>query len=183
MESKRTKFSPNSIEQAEKEIIDRLIGNEDRYAVPSDFRGRVQTTWDSLVAAFPAPIAYTVPLRVGQTGLNRASFDCFLPPSFNCSCYKCTTIMYPEVEMYHRIMDDKDLEESAESPTLVNVAQYPHDMDRGIYPVLDCILNVAHFYADYVYVPGTATLDLTPSTPTFSRVLCVTSPMEDDRRR
>ena len=77
METKRTKFSPNSIEQVEKQTIDRLLGNEDRYAVPADFRGRVQTNWDNLVSAFPAPIEYTVSLRLRQTGLNKATFDCF----------------------------------------------------------------------------------------------------------
>ena len=85
--------------------------------------------------------------------------------------------------MYHRIMDGQDLEQPSESPTFVESAQYPHDMDKGIYPVLDCILNVAHFYTDFVFVPGAAAFDMCPSTLTFSRILCVTSPIPDDRRR
>ena len=35
---------------------------------------------------------------------------------------------------------------------------------------LSCVVHAAHFYTDYVYVPGVATYNEVPSTPTFSRV-------------
>ena len=56
MDQKRTKFSPSNIDEIEKTVIARLVGlrDENRYAVPEEFRGRIQTTWDTLVEAMPA---------------------------------------------------------------------------------------------------------------------------------
>ena len=81
MKNKRMKFSPNSIAEVEKQTIDRLVGTEDRYTIPAEFKGRVQTTWDTLVSAFLAPINYTRPSCTRQIGLNIPVFDCFLSPS------------------------------------------------------------------------------------------------------
>ena len=61
--------------------------------------------------------------------------------------------------------------------------EYPHDMERGIYPVLDCILNVAHFYSDHICVPHIASYDEYPETPSFSRIMFVTTESPDYRRR
>ena len=51
MDNKRTKFSPDSIDEIERQTIARLISNENRYEVPSTFKGRAQTNWDALVLA------------------------------------------------------------------------------------------------------------------------------------
>ena len=40
-----------------------------------------------------------------------------------------------------------------EQPNVVEDFQDLHDMDRSIYPVIDCVLNVAHFYTDFVLFP------------------------------
>ena len=63
------------------------------------------------------------------------------------------TSLQPEVENYHAVMEKQELEASVEKLNVVRRSEYPHDMDRGIYPVLDCILNVAHFYSGHIYVP------------------------------
>ena len=80
-------------------------------------------------------------------------------------------------------MEKQELDRSVEKPTDVRRSEYSHDMERGIYPVLDCILIVAHFYSDYIYVPGVATYDECPETPSFSRVMFVTIDSPDYRRR
>ena len=185
MDNKRVKFSPSTFAEIERRTVDRLVGTENRYEVPTEFQGRRQTTWDTLVAAFPVPVNVTIPSRIKQVGTTTPLYDCFLPPSFDCICYKCTTIMYPQVEYYHSIMEIQELQEPSVTPNVVEKAKFPHDMDRGIDPVLDCIVNVAHFYTDFVYVPGVSTVDECPATPTFSRVMFVTSdsPDIDARRR
>ena len=43
-------------------------------------------------------------------------------------------MMKPEVEYFHAIMDIQCIEGSDEKPNLVENVQFPHDMDRGIYP-------------------------------------------------
>ena len=75
--------------------------------------------------------------------------------------------MKPEVEYFHAIMDIQDIEGSDEKPNLVENLQYPHGMARGIYPVLDCVLNVAHFYTKYVFVPGVAAYKWCPKLQRF----------------
>ena len=182
-DNKRIKFSPSSIEEVERQTIARLVGPVDRYAVPNEFRGRTQTVWDTLVEAFPAPVLYAAPASVIQTGSNRPIYDCFLPPSHICICYKCVTVMRPEVEYFHAIMEIQDIEGSAEKANIVEHLPYPHDMDRGINPVLDCVINVAHFYTDYVFVPGVAAYEECPKTPTFSRIQFVSFESPCKRRR
>ena len=88
-----------------------------------------------------------------------------------------------KVEYFHAIMEIQDIEGSDEKPNIVENLQYPHDMDRGIYPVLDCVLNVAHFYMDSVFVPGVGAYKECPKTPTFSRILFVCSEVPCTRRR
>ena len=183
MDSKRMKFSPQSIDEIEKQTIARLMNNDNRYEVPPAFQGRVQTNWDALVLACPAPITYTKPSLATRARLVSARYDCFLPPSFACNCYKCLTTLQPEVENYHAVMEKQELEGSIEKVNVVPRSEYQADMDRGIYPVLDCIINVAHFYSDYIYVPGVATFDQCPETPSFSRVMFVTAESPDYRRR
>ena len=51
MDNKRTKFSPGSLAEIERQTIDRLVGNENRYELPAAFSGRVQSNWDALVQA------------------------------------------------------------------------------------------------------------------------------------
>ena len=72
-----------------------------------------------------------------------------------------------EVENYHSVMEKQDLEGLVDKVNAVERKEYPHDMDRGIYPVLDCIFNVAHFYTNHIYVPRVAAYDECPGTPTF----------------
>ena len=83
--------------------------------------------------------------------------------------------MKPKVEYFHAILEIQDNEGSAEKLKIVENLQYAHDMDRGVYPVLDYILNVAHFYIDYVFVPSIAAYKECPKTPTFARFLFVSS--------
>ena len=77
MDNKRTKFSPDSIDEIERQTIARLIGNKNRYEVPSTFKGRAQTNWDALVLACPAPITYTLPSLATRARLGGARYDCF----------------------------------------------------------------------------------------------------------
>ena len=60
------------------------------------------------------------------------------------------------------IMEMQYVDGQHKHPTGVEVFQDPHDMDRSIYPVIDCVLNVAHFYTDFVFVPGVAAFDECP---------------------
>ena len=52
MDNKKTRFSPSSIDEVERDTITRLIGTENRYDVPEHFKGRTQTLWDSLAQLF-----------------------------------------------------------------------------------------------------------------------------------
>ena len=83
MENKRAKLSQSNIEQPEEQTITRLIGNNNRYEVPVEFRGRQNTVREDLHAQFPAPPH--VQEYVQRMGLARPRFDCFLPPSYNAS--------------------------------------------------------------------------------------------------
>ena len=104
MDNKRTKFSPDSIDEIEQQTIARLKGNENRYEVSSTFKGRAQTNWDALVLACPAPITHTLLSLGTRTRLAGARYDCFLAPSWTCNFYKCMTLLQPEVENYHAVM-------------------------------------------------------------------------------
>ena len=162
MEQKRTKFSPSNT------VIARFVGLQDEnwYSVPEEFRGRIQTTWDTLVEAMPANL--NLPTLKQTVNSFRAIYDCFLPPFQNCVCYKCLVATAPDVSYYHEIM--ADIEGSDEKSPLPNVFPDENarlDTDESF---LSCVVHAAHFYTDYVYVPGVATYDEVPPTPTFSRV-------------
>ena len=176
MDQKRTKFSPSNIDELEKTVIARLVGlrDENRYSVPDEFRGRIQTTWDTLVEAFPMPAHLNIPTlkqTLKQTVNScKPIYDCFLPPSYNCICYKCLVATAPDVSYFHEIMEQADIEGSDEKSPLLNIVP---DEDARLDTndsFLSCVVHAAHFYTDYVYVPGVATYNEVPSTPTFSRV-------------
>ena len=86
------------------------MNKENRYEVPTAFKGRVQTNWDALVLACPAPITYTLPSLATRVRLGGARYDCFLTPSLACNCYKCLTTLQPEIESYHVVMEKQELD-------------------------------------------------------------------------
>ena len=155
MDSKRTKFSLSSIDEAERTLMTRLTGSVDRYVVPEEFRGRTLTTWDHLAIACPPPGETTVQSYTQRWGFNRPVYDCFLPPNYSCICFKCQTLATVDIPYFHEIMDRAAIE------------------------------HVAHFYTDYVFVPGYSTFDEPPSTPTFSKIkfLAPDSDNEELRRK
>ena len=55
MKKKRVKLTSSNIESIEQQTYDRLLGTDNRYAVPEEFRGRRQTAWDDLQQQFPLP--------------------------------------------------------------------------------------------------------------------------------
>ena len=80
MDQKRTKFSPSTINDLEQAVVNQLVGLREgnRYSVPEEYRGRAQTTWDSLVKAFPAP----------------ASISCHLFVNASMQSGQCTTVFF-----------------------------------------------------------------------------------------
>ena len=112
MDNKKTKFSPSSIDEVERNTITRLIGTENRYYVPEHFKGRTQTLWDTLATAFPLPNDSNIQSYVRRFGLQRPVFDCFLPPSYTCICYKCLTLTEPDIRYFHEIMSSANIEGS-----------------------------------------------------------------------
>ena len=157
MDSKRTKFSLSSIDEAERTLMTRLTGSVDRYVVPEEFRGRTLTTWDHLATACPQPGDSTVQLYAQRWGLNRPVYDCFLPPNYACICFKCLTLAEVEIPFFHEIMDRSAIEGS------------DNEHNIGINSRLG-IQHVAHFYTNYIFVPGCATFDEPPTTPSFSKI-------------
>ena len=138
--------------------------------MPEEFCGRIQTTWDTLVETFPMPAHLNLPTLKQTVNSCRPIYDCFLPPSYNCICYKCLVATAPDVSYFHEIMEQADIEGSDEKSPLLNVFPDENarlDTDESF---LSCVVHAAHFYTDYVYVPGVATYNEVPSTPTFSRV-------------
>ena len=105
MDSKKTKFSPSSIDEAERTLMTRLTGSVDRYVVPEEFRGRTLTTWDHLAIACPPPGETTVQSYTQRWGFNRPVYDCFLPPNYSCICFKCQTLATVDIPYFHEIMD------------------------------------------------------------------------------
>ena len=170
METKKPRFSPSTFEEVERTTIARLVGTEDRYVAPLEYRGRVSSTWDLLVAAFPVPENVNVVSYVQRNGLARPMYDCFLPPSFNCTCYKCHTMLYPDIQYFHQVMESQDIEGSDNESKIVIQTIPGIDVNNVMDNVMNSIEHVAHFYTTYVFVPGFATYDEPPSTPTFSRV-------------
>ena len=168
MDKKRVKLTSANIDTIEQQTYDRLLGTDNRYAVPEEFRGRQQTAWDDLQQQFPLPErlqSYTTRVTVG-----RPRYDCFLPPSHTCVCFKCMTHTSTDVSYFHELMEETAINDGVygvEYPVTCNVAP----VYEGITGALDIIRNVAHFYTTYVFVPGVSTFDEPPSTPTFSKVL------------
>ena len=170
MDNKKTRFSPSSIDEIDRNTITRLIGTENRYDVPEHFKGRTQTLWDSLATAFPLPNDSNIQSYVRRFGLQRPVFDCFLPPSYTCICYKCLTLTQPDIRYFHEIMSSAEIEGSDSEYRAPRVRCEVGSSDAGMTNVIGNIQHVAHFYTEHIFVPGYATYDEPPSTPTFSKV-------------
>ena len=58
-------------------------------------------------------------------------------------------------------------DEEYKAPRVTNVLD---SLDIGLTNLIGSIQHIAHFYTEQIFVPGYATYDKPPSTPTFSRV-------------
>jgi hypothetical protein len=172
MDQKRTKFSPSTINDLEQAVVNQLVGLREgnRYSVPEEYRGRAQTAWDSLVEAFPVPPSISLSSIRQRFNTVRPMYDCFLPPSFNCICYKCLVATAPDITYYHEIMEQAEIEDTDETPISPHVCSIGNGCLEFQTTFLSSVVHTAHFYTDYVYVPGTAAYDEVPLTPTFTRV-------------
>ena len=181
MDNTRIKFSPSNIEQIEEETMARLINstNPNKYEVPDAFKGNQNSVWNQLHAQFPAPPSVQYNFRVK---LGRPRYDCFMPPSFSCACYKCLTHYSEYVSYCNGIMEASHVNESA-SGVKEPVVEGTTRPDLGIVYAIDTIAHVAHFYGNYVDVPGYSFVDETPSTPLFTKVHLKhqEEPSSDDR--
>jgi len=114
MDTKKVKFSQSTFEEVENATIERLMGNVDRYATPVEHRGRFQTTWDKLASAFPPPGDSTVQPYGQRWDQHHPIYDCFLPPSHTCICYKCLTFSQADVSYFHEIMEQSEIQGSGD---------------------------------------------------------------------
>ena len=185
MDSKKTKFPPSSIDEAERTLMTRLTGSVDRYVVPEEFRGRTLTAWDHLAITCPPPGETTVQSYTQRWGFNRPVYDCFFPPNYSCICFKCQTLATVDIPYFHEIMDRSAIEGSDTEQTTTRTHVEQNITSFGMNSILDTIEHVAHFYTDYVFVPGYSTFDEPPSTPTFSKIkfLAPDSDNEELRRK
>ena len=167
MDNKRTRLSQSNIEEIEEQTITRLVGNRNRYEVPVEFRGRQSTVWEDLHAQFPAPPH--VEEYVQRIRLARPRFDCFLPPSYTCICYKCATFQEQNIPYLHTVMEESLVHDGAYGVAYPSIA-LPVTRDLGIVYALDMISHVAHFYSNYIDVPGVSYVQDVPITPQFTRV-------------
>ena len=87
MDFKKTKFSPTTIDEADRTTMTRLLGTVDWSLVPEEFRRRTLTTWDHLATACPPPGDSTIQSYAQRWGLNWPVYDCFLPPNYACICF------------------------------------------------------------------------------------------------
>ena len=61
--------------------------------------------------AYPVPSPIHVPFRRWMESNQLARFDCFLPSSWNCTCYKCVTFQVQserDVVLFEQIKDEKE---------------------------------------------------------------------------
>ena len=56
-------------------------------------------------------------------------------------------------------------------------------VDFGINSLVGSIQHVAHFYTNYVFVPGYAAYDEPPSTPSFTRIRFLENESQDEELR
>ena len=183
MDAKKVKFSPSTFQEVENATIERLIGNVDRYATPVEYRGRFQTTWDKLATAFPPHGDSTVQPYGQRWGRHRPIYDCFLPPSHTCICYKCLTLSQADVSYFHGIMEQSEMEGSSGEYKAARVPASGSVEDFGINSLVGNIQHVAHFYTNYVFVPGYAAYDEPPSTPSFTRIRFLENESQDEELR
>ena len=108
---KKVKFSPSTFEEVENAT---MMGNVDRYVTPVEYRGRLQTTWDESASAFPPPGDSTVQPYGQRWGQHCPIYDCFLPPSHTCICYKCLTFSQADVSYFHEIMEQSEIQGSGD---------------------------------------------------------------------
>ena len=75
MDNKRVKLTTTNIEAIEQQTSDRLLGTENCYAVPDEFRGHRPTTWNNLQQNFPLPKQLQTYTR--RVTLGRSRYNCF----------------------------------------------------------------------------------------------------------
>ena len=106
--TKKIKFSPSNVEMYEAEFLrihDIAMGYIQR---PVPLATPTKSIQEQLMERFPCPS----PLRDNFQALiaihKQAVFDCFLPPAWLCSCYKCETwrgTQDEHIDFYENIMD------------------------------------------------------------------------------
>ena len=67
-------------------------------------------------------------------------------------------------------MEQAEIEDPNETPISPHVCSIGNGCLEFQTAFLSSVAHTAHFYTDYVYVPGTAAYDEVPLTPTFTRI-------------
>ena len=89
-----------------------------------------------------------------------------------------------EVPYFYDIMERSAFEGCDSEYKAPRVPSDLNITDVGINGLVGNIQHVALFYTTYVYVPGYATFDKPPSTPSFSKVsFCVPESTDKELRR
>ena len=112
---KKTKivFSPSNLD-----TYDRMFMDEHNAAMgyTSPLVPRVESIVETMNRLYPVPSPIHAPFRRWIENNRLARFDCFLPPSWNCTCYKCVTYQVQsenDVVYFEQIKDEKDNREIA----------------------------------------------------------------------
>ena len=124
---------------------------DNHYEVPVSVRGRQSSAWDDLHARFRPLLIFNRMFKDGGRLVRDTIVFCHLP---SCICFKCITCQNQEISYLHGLMEDSIINDG------VNGVSYPLTVvsarsDLGIAFALDIINHAAHFYTNYIDVPGT----------------------------
>ena len=170
-EQKRTQFSQSSIDKAEKDLIKRLCGNNNRYQVPDDFRGKEPTTWEQLSNAFPVPSSLQDKVQLLHFQLNYRGCPLFFT-TMGCTCMNCIDMQNDYIPYALGVMSDLELDAvpTPGKPRRIPDLEFEQVVPNGISVATNVIQDYVHIYDGYCMCSHSNAVGSTPETPILTRV-------------
>ena len=109
--TKKTKiiFSPSNVDEYERQFI---IEHQIAMGYMSPIIPRTQNVVELMNQAYPVPSPLHASFRRWIDHQQAARFDCFKPPSWQCTCYKCVTYQLQsekDIRYFEQMKDENEL--------------------------------------------------------------------------